>query len=195
MVAVALWSIAEDQANAAAPGAMPAAALFYQADDVLPSQVIGGWFAKYDGVDGESIDGSHDRWINILRYEWGVEKPQGTVGESRRRGSAIVDDLVFEFEYEKAAPKLLEKCFRGEVIPQLDFELTTSVGEGSRVTYLKYEMKNVLCTMYEVGGWADGSPPTVVIANNFEEIKVTYSEYDDEGAFKGDIETEIKVEK
>ena len=194
MVAVALWSIAEDRADAAAPGAVPAAALFYQGDDVLPSDVVGGWFAKYDGIDGESNDQYHDKWIDILRYEWGLERPQGTLGESRRRGAAIVDDLVFEFEYEKAATKLLEKCHRGEVIPLLEFELTTNAGEGFQVTYLKYEMKNVLCSMYQVGGWADGSPPTVVIANNFEEIKVTYSEYDDDGSFKGNVETEIKVE-
>ncbi len=167
--------------------------MFYASDE-LPTAVFGGWFAKYDGIDGESNDENHDRWIEILSYEWGVEKPSATIGDSRRRGAAIVNDLVVEFDYEKASPKLLEKCFKGEVIPTLEIELTASFG-GARATYLRYEMKNVLCTMYNVGGYADGSPPTVLIANNFEEIKVTYSEYDDEGAFKGNVETEIKVEK
>jgi len=192
MVAVALWSTAEDQADAAAPGAVPAAALFYQADDVLPSEIVGGWFAKYDGVDGESNDENHDKWIDIFRYEWGVEKPNTTIGDSRRRGAAVVHDLVIEFEYEKAATKLLDKCYKGEVIPTLEIELTAGFA-GARATYLKYEMKNVLCTTYGVGGSADGNPPTVVIANDFEEIKVTYAEYDDEGGLKGTVETEIKL--
>ena len=195
MMALVLWTIVEDRAEAAAPLAAPAAALFYQADDVLPSQIVGGWFAKYGGVVGESNDDTHYKWINILRYEWGVEKANATVGNTRRRGGAIVDGLILEFEYEKAATKLLEKCLKGQVIPLLDFDLTTNVGEGSQVTYLRYEMKNVLCTMYEVGGWADGTPPTVVIANNFEEIKVIYTEYDDEGNKKGTVKTEWKVEK
>ena len=41
----------------------------------------------------------------------------------------------------------------------------------------------------------DETPPTVVIANNFEEIKVTYTEFDDEGNKKGNVETSFKVEK
>lgn len=190
MVAVVLWTTVEDRAEAAAPRAAQAAALFYQ--DELPSPIIGGWFAKYEGVDGESDDANHDKWIDIMSYEWGLERANATVGDSRRRGSAVVDDLVMEFAYEKAAPKLLEKCHKGEVIPTLEVELTASYG-GSRSTYLRYEMKNVLCSTYHVGGSADGSPPTVVIANNFEEIKVTYTEYDSEGNSKGNVETEIKV--
>ena len=193
MVAVALWSIAEDRADAAAPQAAAAGTVFYAGDE-LPAPIVGGWFAKYDGVDGESTDANHSKWIDIIRYEWGVERSQATVGESRRRGAAVVDDFVMEFEYEKASPKLLEKCFKGEVIPKLEIELTAGFG-GARATYLRYEMKNVLCTMYEVGGFAGGSPPAVVIANNFEEIKVTYGEYDSEGGLKGNVETETKVEK
>lgn len=192
MVAVVLWTIAEDRAEAAAPQAVPAAAMFYQ--DEFPTPILRGWFAKYDGVDGESNDENHDKWIDIFRYEWGVEKPSATIGDSRRRGAAVVHDLVIEFEYEKAATKLLDKCYRGEVIPTLEIELTAGFG-GARATYLRYEMSNVLCTMYGVGGSADGNPPTVVIANNFEEIKVTYSEYDDEGNFKGDVETGIKLDE
>ncbi len=194
MVAVVLWSIAEDQADATTPLALPAGALFYQGGDELPSPIVGGWFANYEGIDGESRDANHDKWIEILRYEWGVEKPNATIGESRRRGAAVVEDLVIEFEYEKASPKLLEKCYKGEVIPEMEIELTATYG-GARATYLRYEMKNVLCTMYSVGGSADGGPPTVVVANNFEEIKVTYTEYDNEGNSKGTVETEIKVGK
>jgi hypothetical protein len=32
-------------------------------------------------------------------------------------------------------------------------------------------------------------------SNNFEEIKVTYTEYDDTGSSKGNVETEYHVEK
>jgi hypothetical protein len=35
----------------------------------------------------------------------------------------------------------------------------------------------------------------VAFAHNFEEIKVTYTEYDDEGSSQGNIEYEYKVEK
>jgi hypothetical protein len=39
------------------------------------------------------------------------------------------------------------------------------------------------------------NPPTVTIANNFEEYKVTYTEYDSEGNKKDTAETTYKVGK
>lgn len=154
-------------------------------------------FAKYDGVDGESVDASHDKWIDVLSLDWGAHKPGGgATGQSRRRGAAIVEDMVLTIEYEKAAPKLQEKCLKGDVVPKLEIELTATYG-GSRATYLKYELTNVMVTSYQTNasGNDEAGPPTVVVGNNFEEIKVTYTEYDDAGSSKGNVETEHKVKR
>ena len=153
-------------------------------------------FAKYDGVDGESKDQNHDKWVDVLSIDWGAHKPGGGMtGQSRRRGATVVDDLTLTVEYEKASPKLQEKCLKGEVIPKLEIEQTASYG-GARATYLKFELKNVMVTSFQVNASGnDQTPPTVVLSNNFEEIKVTYTEFDDEGASKGNVETEFKVEK
>jgi len=154
-------------------------------------------FAKYDGVDGESKDSNHDKWIDVLSVDWGVHKPGGgATGQTRRRGAAVVEDMTLTIEYEKAAPKLQEKCLKGEIIPKLEVECTATYG-GARETYLKYELKNVMVTAVQVNasGNDEAGPPTVVMQNNFEEIKVTYTEFDDEGSSKGNVETEFKVEK
>lgn len=155
----------------------------------------GGLFAKYDGVDGESADANHDKWINVLSIDWGSHKPGGgATGQSRRRGSVIVEDLVMEMTYEKSSVKLLEKLNTGAVIPKLEIEQTANFG-GSRATYIKYELKNVQITSWHVSGSAEDGPPTVTIANNFEEYKVTYTEYDSEGNKGGNAETTWKVEE
>lgn len=196
MLGLMLWQTVNGTADAAAPQALPAAAFFQTGDDLPPPQPSNqAWFAKYDGVDGESQDANHDKWIDVLSIDWGVHKPGGgATGATRRRASAVVDDLVITYEYEKASPKILEACLEGKVIPKLEIELTTTYG-GARATYLKYEMKNVQCTTYDVSGSADAGPPTVVVGNNFEEIKVTYTEYDSEGNKGGNVETTWKVEK
>jgi type VI secretion system secreted protein Hcp len=150
-------------------------------------------FAKYDGVDGESQDANHDKWIDVLAMSWAIDRDTGpATGQSRRRGAAIIDDLVLTYEYDKSTPKLVEKLLKGEVIPKLEIEFTATYG-GARETYLKYELKNVLLTGY--GFNSTGGIPTVAIGNNFEEIKVTYTEYDEEGNSKGNVEYEWKVEK
>jgi type VI secretion system Hcp family effector len=153
-------------------------------------------FAKYDGVDGESADANHDKWIDVLSIDWGSHKPGGgATGQSRRRGGVIVEDMWLTMEYEKSTPKLLEKLNMGEVIPKVEIEQTANFG-GSRATYLKYELKNVQVTAFDVNASGnDESPPTVTIANNFEEYKVTYTEYDGEGNKKGNVETSWKVKK
>lgn len=154
-------------------------------------------FAKYDGIDGESNDANHGKWIDVLSLDWGAHKPGGgATGQRRQRGVVVVEDMSLTIEYEKAAPKLQEKCLTGEVIKKLEIECTATYG-GARATYLKYELKNVMLTSYQTNasGNDEAGPPTVVIGNNFEEVKVTYTEYDDEGKKKGNVETTFKVEK
>ena len=78
-------------------------------------------FAKYDGIDGESKDAKHDKWIDILSIDWGAHKPGGgATGQSRRRGGAVVEDITLTIEYEKSSPLLQEKCLMGEIIPKLE---------------------------------------------------------------------------
>ena len=154
-------------------------------------------FAKYDGIDGEATDSNHDKWIDILSVDWGAHKPGGgSTGQSRRRGGVVCEDVTLTIEYEKAGPKLLDKCFKGEVIPKLEIELTATYG-GSRATYLKYELINVMVTSYQTNasGNDESGPPMLVIGNNFEEIKVTYTEFDEAGSSQGNVEAEHKIGK
>ena len=81
---------------------------------------------------------------------------------------------------------------KGEVIPKLEIEFVALFG-GARATYIRYELTNVRITSYSVTGEADQGPPTVLVGHNFEKIKVTYTEYDDTGAPKGNVETEWDV--
>ena len=153
-------------------------------------------FANYDGIDGESNDAQHPSWVSVLSLDWGARQSGGVAtGQGRRRGSAVVDDLVLVIAYEKAAPKLLERCLRGQVIRKLEIDLTATFG-GARSTYLKYELENVIVSSYQVNASGDdgSGPPTVSISNGFEAIKVTYTEFDDDGSTAGNVETEYRVE-
>ncbi|NND03123.1 MAG: type VI secretion system tube protein Hcp [Acidimicrobiia bacterium] len=193
LVASALLAAQAKPADATTLARVPASLFAQVADEVHAPTIVGGWFANYDGVDGESNDAGHNNWVDIVSIDWGANKPGAGNGNSRRRGSAQVRDFVIQFDYEKASVKLLEKLLRGEVIPKLEVELTVSF-DGQRLTYLKYEMKNVQVVSYDVGGVADGTQPLVTVANNFEEIKVTYSEYDEKGSLAGNVETSWKRE-
>jgi len=154
-------------------------------------------FVKYDGIDGESTDSQHNRWIDLLSVDWEAHKQGGgATGQSRRRGGAVVEDMTLTMEFEKSSPILIGKMLSGEVIPKLEIELTATYG-GSRATYLTYELTNVMITSFQISASGNDAagPPTIVIRNNFEEIKVTYTEFDEAGSSKGNTEAEYKVGK
>jgi len=156
------------------------------------NDAYGAVFAKYDGIDGESDDDKHGKWIDTLSLDWGAHQTTDKKG----RTMPVIEDLTITMDYDKASPKLLEAIVLGKVIPKLEIELTATYG-GVRETYLKYELINVMVTSYQTNasGNDEAGPPTVVIGNNFEEVKVTYTEYDNTGAKKGNVETQFKVEK
>jgi len=151
-------------------------------------------FAKYDGVDGESSDVNHQGWIDVLAFDWAAANGDSE-GSSRRRSAPDIDDFNIVLVYEKAAVKLQEGLLRGKVFPKVTVELAATYG-GARTTYLEYVLKNVIVTSYQVNasGSEDDGPPIVAVANSFEEIKVTYTEYDPTGRSLGNVVSEYRVE-
>ena len=135
-------------------------------------------FVKYDGIDGESKDENHDKWIDVLSIDWGAHRPEGgATGASRRRGGVVVEDLILVKEIDKATPKLMESALKGEVIPKVEIHLTASTADDGRVTYYAYELTNVMITSYQVSGATDGDHvPTETLSLNFEEVEWGFHE-------------------
>ena len=149
------------------------------AGTLVLDDAYGAVYAKYDGVDGESQDDKHKGWIDVLSVDWGTMHRESA--KKNRPAVNVVDSMVITMDFEKASVSLLKASSQGKVIPKLEIEQTANYG-GERLTYLKYELTNVLVTSFDVNASGnDESPPTVVVGNNFEEIKVTYTEFDDKG--------------
>ena len=143
-------------------------------------------FAKYDGIDGESKDEAHGNWIEARTMAWEVSRSEVVDARHRRRQAPLIDDLKLTLRYEKAATTLLERCLRGEVVPTLEIALTRTLGHG-RETVLAYELTNVTISHFGVeGNYVD-------VHNAFEKIKVTYTEFGNDGSNLGDVATEHRV--
>ena len=154
-------------------------------------------YIKFDGIEGESVDKDHKGWINILSFGQAVHQPgSGATGTARRRGDVILEDISVSKLLDKASPKIAEAVCKGKVFPKVEIELTASYTDAGRVTYYRYELKNVLVTSYNVSGAAQSEEvPAEDFSLNFEEIKVTYTENDNAGKKKGNIEYSWKVEE
>lgn len=165
---------------------------------VFAVSTSGAAFVKFDGVDGEATDKDHKGWIDVLSLSQTIHRPWvvDPATGARRRGGAVLEDIVCSKELDKSTPKLAEALLQGEVFPKVEIHMTASYTDAGRVTYYSYELTNVQVTSYSISGATQAETrPTEQLSLNFEEIKVTYTEYDASGNSKGNVETEWKVEK
>jgi type VI secretion system secreted protein Hcp len=169
----------------------------YSEEVVPPTQSGLAGYVKFSGVDGEATDLDHNKWCELLAFEHGYEQPsQGASGPVRRRGSVIVDDITVEKELDKASPKIAEACLKGKVFPKVEIELTRYYVDAGNVVYYRFELVNVMVTSYTIGSQdVNNIYPTEIITLDFEEIKGTYTETDEDGSSKGNTEYEWKVVK
>ena len=159
---------------------------------VAPAWVFGAAFIKFDGVDGEAQDRDHRGWSDLESFSQAMRRTQPAAGGGRL-GTVVFEDIACVKTLDKASPKLAEAVAKGKVFPKAEIHLTTQFGD-ERVVYYAYELRNVLLTSYQVGGSAD-AVPSEQLSLNFEEIKVTYTEYDAAGRKKGNVEYSWKVEE
>jgi type VI secretion system secreted protein Hcp len=151
-------------------------------------------FIKFDGIDGESQDKDHKNWSILGSFSQALHKTGGgKTGSTRRGGDVQFDDLHVVKEVDKSSPKLAEAVAKGKVFPKVEIHITASYTDQGRVTYYAYELKNVQVTTYQVSGVPENRPQESM-SLNFEEIKVTYTETDNAGKKKGNVEYSWKVE-
>ena len=160
-------------------------------------EMLTGMFIKFEGVDGEVQNGSYRGWCNALSFSQGQSLGDGQrpAGAIRQRADVVFEDIVVVKELDKASPKLAEAVCQGKVFPKVEIHLTRSYNNTGLVTYYAYELNNVLIVDYRIGGSGYSEDiPTEKISLSFEEIKVTYTEIDESGATKGNVEYEWSVE-
>jgi len=162
-------------------------------EDLPPSASAVDMFIKIEDIDGESTDKDHNSWIDVLSFNYGHSRIVSDPGTGST-GGANFQDIVFVKDVDKSSPKIAEAVVSGKNIPLVEFELVTTFSDGSRATYYQYELKNVLITSWSTSGDADDRP-TESFSLNFEEFKVTYTEFDESGTSKGKVEATWKVEE
>ena len=78
------------------------------------------------------------------------------------------------------------------MFPKVEIHMTASYTDAGRVTYYAYELKDVMISSYSVSGGCEDKP-SEAMSLNFEEIKSTYTECDNKGKKKGNVEYEWRV--
>lgn len=130
-------------------------------------------YLKLGDIKGESTDAKHKDWIIIQSFSQGLSKQSAATGAARMRSAVIMKDFVVTKKIDMSSPKLMEAAVKGQVIPEVILELTTS----GRNTFYTVKMTNVLISSYSTSGDTGGNAPVMEeMSLNFEKIEWTYTD-------------------
>jgi len=147
-------------------------------------------FLYIKGIEGESTDGAHTGWIEVLSYSHGLSQPATARSAA---GSAAGErcnhqDFSIVKVLDKTSPKLALWCCNGKHIPEVKLELCRATG--AKQKYMEYRMEDVIVSGVRPGGSAHGGEtlPLEEVSFNYGKITWAYTETDHEtGASKGDV--------
>ncbi len=146
-------------------------------------------YIKFTGVDGEVEDANHKNWCEVIAFDQSHMMQLTDTSPFRGRAAPLFDDIRIVKTIDKASPKLAEAVCTANIYPTVEIHVTASVSGANRVTYLAYELGNVLITSYLISGAAQSEDvPCEEVTLCFEQIKMTYTEFDALGKAKGNVE-------
>lgn len=144
-------------------------------------------FIKFDGVDGESKDDKHEKWIDVLSMQWDNVSSRSVPARPRRiarpqrgarAGDADITSLTLSKSYDAASVNLMQACANGTHFASVLIEMTTSEAEGAR--FMKIELENVYVSSYSLSG-GEGSVPTESVTLNFAKVDYAYIKEEQRG--------------
>ena len=145
------------------------------------------YFLKIDGIEGESKDDKHTGAIDIESWSWG-EAQTGTHvhGGGGGAGKVAMQDFHFVMKVNKASPKLMLDCARGQHIHKATL-FTRKAGKQQQ-EFLKITLTDVLVSSFQTGGSGHAHIiPTDQIALNYAKIEFEYKEQKPDGTLGGAI--------
>jgi len=149
-------------------------------------------YVSYDGVDGESVDPDGAKSSEVYGYSHSISNPYDpTTGEVTTKQHSPLRVMK---PLDKASPKLQEKCTKGTVLLSVTLKLYFSSDSGFK-KFLVIQLTNAKITSYQGYGSVmvndqDYDFPKETVSFTYETIKWTYTEYDDAGNAKGNVEYE-----
>jgi type VI secretion system secreted protein Hcp len=133
-------------------------------------------YLKVDDCPGESTDGEHAEWIEILDFNHEIVQPASTTASTAGGGTTarcVHKDFTIKKFVDKASPKLYQFCCSGKHIKNVKLEFFRAGGD-KRVKYLEIAMEDVVVSRASPKAGTDF--PYEEIDFNYASIKWTYSQ-------------------
>lgn len=134
------------------------------------------YFLKLDGIDGESVQKGHEKWIEIQSFSWGMSN-SGSAGHGSGGGAGKVSFQDFHFVARTGiqSPTLLTATGTGEHFKKAVLSVRKA---GERpLEWIKMQLADVLVSSYQVGATqaSDDGLPLDQFSLNFTKVEMEIS--------------------
>ena len=100
------------------------------------------YFLKIEGIDGESNDLAHQKWIELQSWSWGESNAGSSLGGGGAgAGKVSFQDFHFTARHSKAGPLLMLACATGQHIQKAQLEARKAGGK--QEIYLQVTLSKV----------------------------------------------------
>ncbi len=114
------------------------------------------FFIKIDGIDGESNDKAHSKWIEVIGFEHGSLQNVGVGRATDVSGRGQFIPFSFTHLVDKATPKLQKFCMSGQKVAKVQFVVCRAVA-GAQVPVYEVTMENVKIAKCQIKSVAQGA--------------------------------------
>ena len=117
-------------------------------------------FLKIQGIDGDSTDTAHEKWIEVSSYSHALSQAPGGALSAQgvhTGGRADHADFSILHRLDSASPALALHCCNGKHIPETELQLCRAMGE--KTLFMKYTFKDVIIASVSPSGTADSEDP------------------------------------
>jgi type VI secretion system secreted protein Hcp len=131
-------------------------------------------FLRLEGVDGESAQRGHERWIEVQSWDWEVEAESSwTKGGGASVGKPRPGALSWTHHFDLSSITLLARIATGKDCPSAELHLTRTTGKAASETYLAATMQGVYVTKVASSGTDEGTVSQLV-SMVFKHIAIDY---------------------
>ena len=134
-------------------------------------------YLKLDGVEGASEKKGHEKWIEVLSWNWGASNMgSGHYGSGMSAETTQIQDMALTcVGGGKSSLQLLHFLTKGQHFKELELHVTKAVGDNQEETWMTIKSDSVFLTMVsfsEQKGMAESLDNiTIQMANYMHNVK------------------------
>lgn len=135
------------------------------------------FLSLFDKADGESIQKGKEKWIEVRRWEWGIDaETSWTKGGGASVGKPDPGRITWEHAFDTASTVIMGYICTGKAFPKAELQVRKSTDKGAE-TYFMMTMEGVFVTRVQNGGTEAGDV-TQTVEMVFKTVKIEYKPLD-----------------